>query len=1414
MTPLARDGPQPAPPIDDTSRGEPCRFLNLMVPAEIGEEQHLAVVDTAAQVTLLSQTLCERYLGRPLLDTHFTQVKLRGFGGHLVLGWKVPQIRFKLGSTFYCWEVIAAPIKEAMIIGLDFLSYHHCQVDLYNNSLLLRGEKIDATLKRSGDANTMQVSRVVVSKRAVIPPNTLAHVRVEHSVPVSPDKEFCVEPSTTTKGLFVSKALVYGDFSLVQVLNDTQRFVTFKKKHHIANVTEVSEVSADPSSPLSPTTQTSRGVATDFHSSETPSALDHRVSTDSVCQPSNPRRQLFPGLHDLYERSCIQLGVGQQGQLFDLLFEYQDVFATHDLDLGRMEVVKHRIDTKDAPPFREKMRRTPVGFEHEERAHLQKMLDAGVIQPSDSDWASAPVLVRKKDGSVRYCIDFRRLNSLTVRDAFPLPLIDECLDTLAGTEFFSTLDMASGYYQIELDADARRKSAFITRYGLFEHTRMAFRLCNAPATFQRAMNLVLRGMTWNRVLAYIDDIMVLGKSFEEHLDNLSACFQRFRQHHLKLKPKKCSLFQIEVEFLGKMVSREGVSVLPSKIKDVLSWPDPDNRTKLQSFLGFANYHQNHLKAYADHSAILYELASPKVLFRWDLSHKEAFEAIKKSLCEAPCLAFPQRHGLFILDTDASDRALGAELSQVQEGVEKVIGYASNVLDKVQRRYCTTRKELLAVVKFCRHFRHYLLGRPFLLRTDHHSLVWLMRFKRPEGQLARWLEELQQYDMKIVHRAGTRHGNADGLSRRPADEESCDCFEAGAELSRLPCGGCAYCKRRHEQWARFKEDVDDVVPIGAKSAQLCAQVFSTTASDEEDSDEFEAYSTDQDSEPTAELDVSAAGEPPTDSSQGNWVSGLSSEELRQAQLRDPDLQLLLEWLESEQGPEQHQLFLSSPAVKSLWSCKSQLFLRDGVLFYRWEGDPVRSETLLVPKELRDMVLQNSHDSTVAGHFGQAKTYQRLRQRFMWYGMARSCKSYVESCSVCNASKKPNRRPRAGLGRYHAGFPMERVHLDILGPFVESRQGNKYILSMIDQFSKWIELAAIPDQTAEVIAKRFLSRFITTFGCPLEVHTDQGRNFTSNLFQALCDLLGIAKTRTTPYRPCSNGQVEVYNKVILQFVRCFSEGKPNRWDENLDQLAMALHSVKHRQTDSTANLLMLGREVIQPIDLMLGTLDRQRLSSTPSDWVAELADTLEQVHTFVRSRLRLTQVRQKKDYDLRVNERAFEVGDLVYRLDSSTKVGAKALKPVWKGPYIVTQANPPLYRLQNQRHDGVWHHDRLKLCRDRTIPLWIRRQRHQLFDQPLPDEPIQDEDPDLTLLDREWGTPPVDTTTAPSDQDKTPVKDKTELFPQAEPPTTPQSADGSNATAESAPQARTPGVEPRTRRGRPLRPPSHLADYDLD
>jgi len=393
------------------------------------------------------------------------------------------------------------------------------------------------------------------------------------------------------------------------------------------------------------------------------------------------------------------------------------------------------------------------------------MLRKGVIEPSDGPWASPIVLVSKKDGSTRFCIDFRRLNDVTKKDAYPLPRIEENLDTLQGAQYYSTLDLISGFWQVEVDPEDRDKTAFaVGGGGLYRYLTMPFGLCNAPATFQRLMEQVLGGLQWEIAVLYIDDIIVFSDTLESHLERLGKVLDRLRRAGLKLKPEKCELLRKRVAFLGHFVSAEGVEVDRSKISKVQDWPSPRNLTELRSFVGLCAYYRRYVPNFSAVCKPLFELTQKGVKYHWGRRQEEAMRTMKDLLTSAPILGYPMPEGRFILDTDASNIGLGAVLHQEQGTQERVIAYASKTLSKAERNYCVTRRELLAIITFVKQFHHYLYGSRFLVRTDHAALYWLLRKKDPEGQMARWITFLQQYDMEIQHRPGARHQDADALSR--------------------------------------------------------------------------------------------------------------------------------------------------------------------------------------------------------------------------------------------------------------------------------------------------------------------------------------------------------------------------------------------------------------------------------------------------------------------------------------------------------------------------------------------------------------------------------------------------------------------------------------------------------------------------
>ena len=448
-----------------------------------------------------------------------------------------------------------------------------------------------------------------------------------------------------------------------------------------------------------------------------------------------------------------------------LLHDHQGTFAKSSTDLGFCPIVQHDIDTGDTRPIKQSPRRPPISARDAEDEILDEMLEAGVIEPSRSEWASPVCLVKKKDGTYRFCIDYRRVNAVSRKDAFPIPDIQDALDNLRGSKYYITMDLLSGYWQLPMSTRAKERSAFCTKRGLFQFTRMPFGLSGAPGSFCRLMSIALRDLLWKVCLCYLDDIVIYARTPEELLERFRIVLDRLREVGLKVKPSKCELFKKEIKFLGHMVSANGIDPLPEKLETIRNWPTPHCLRDVRAFFGLASYYRRFVRGFATMAEPLTRLTRKQARFEWTDEAQQAFDALKLALMEATSLAFPHPNLPCLLDTDASDVAHGAVLAQVIDGVERPIAFFSRVMNAAQRGYCTTRRELLAVISALQHFRHYLLGNKVILRTDHHSLKWLETFKRPEGILARWVETLAEFDFEIEHRPGRLHSNVDGVSRQ-------------------------------------------------------------------------------------------------------------------------------------------------------------------------------------------------------------------------------------------------------------------------------------------------------------------------------------------------------------------------------------------------------------------------------------------------------------------------------------------------------------------------------------------------------------------------------------------------------------------------------------------------------------------------
>ncbi|CAH1257446.1 GIN1 [Branchiostoma lanceolatum] len=663
-------------------------------------------------------------------------------------------------TTFLVCENAAT----GLLVGTDFLTEYDCEVSLRHQTLTLRGCQGDVAvpIKRR---SSYKVRRVIAQRSCHVAGRT---ARLVPGTLKKRGRTTCATQGIVQPAPTLEKLGLLGELSAhspgernktrVLLVNESTEPVIIPRGTVIGTFYPIEDDM--------PSCGTLTVAAT------TPFELEsHQSHVDPTFDPPLARspEEIRAELEPMFDFSHIS-DRSHKEQLLDLLVKYEDIFSRTPEDMGVTNKALHQIETGDAPPVRLPPRRVSPQAKETISQELDKLTRLGFIKESMSPWGAPVVLVNKKDGTKRMCVDYRGLNKVTKKSSWPLPRIDDTIDALSGSKLFSTLDLRAAYMQVPLEESAKEKTAFCTHLGCFEYNRLSFGLCGAPSTFARLMENVLRGLQPHLCMAYLDDNIVHSDEvLANHLANLEAVFKRYREANLKLNPEKCKFLVSEVEFLGHIISGDGVRTDPKKVSAVSDWPTPRTVRQVQQFLGLANYYRRFIKDFSKKAKPLTLLTRKHARFTWTEECANAFSELKQHLVSAPILAYPDFSKPFIVDTDASDVGLGGVLSQVQDGLERVVSYYSRALKPEEQRYCVHRREMLAAVEFITRHECYLQGPEFLLRTDHSALQYLMKMRNPSSQYARWLLLLATYNFRIEHRPGARHGNADGLSRRPCDQ---------------------------------------------------------------------------------------------------------------------------------------------------------------------------------------------------------------------------------------------------------------------------------------------------------------------------------------------------------------------------------------------------------------------------------------------------------------------------------------------------------------------------------------------------------------------------------------------------------------------------------------------------------------------
>lgn len=459
----------------------------------------------------------------------------------------------------------------------------------------------------------------------------------------------------------------------------------------------------------------------------------------------------------------------EQRRIFSEMID--EAFAKMGEKLGCTDLVELQIRT-NSPPIKQRYYPLSPALQKEVNLELENMLANDIIEPSSSPWSSPIVMIKKPDGHWRFCVDYRALNKVSLPDAYPLPYISSTLDKLRDARYLTTLDIKSAYWQIKVAPESRPLTAFtVPNRGLFQFKRMPFGIHSAPAVWQRLIDRVIGVDLEQYVFVYLDDVIVCTPTFELHVKILQEILSRITKAGLTVNRDKCNFCKSELRYLGYVVNASGLLVDPQKVEAILRIPAPKNVTEVRRIIGLASWYRRFVPNFSTITAPLTALTRKNKQFVWDSDCEDALTKIKEHLVSAPVLACPNFDLPFVIQTDASDYGLGAILSQIQDGSEKVICYLSRSLNKAERSYSVTEKECLAVLFAVEKLRPYIEGTKFTVITDHYSLKWLHQIKDPVGRIARWAIRLQQYDFDVIHRPGKNHIVPDALSRAVPAVES-------------------------------------------------------------------------------------------------------------------------------------------------------------------------------------------------------------------------------------------------------------------------------------------------------------------------------------------------------------------------------------------------------------------------------------------------------------------------------------------------------------------------------------------------------------------------------------------------------------------------------------------------------------------
>lgn len=1108
---------------------------------KIGNKKYKALLDSGASISLMSQGAYQQISSKNTeVIPSDPLIKISSISGEEIKIRSTIILAFSIENTPLRHKVLVTHTNFSkdydFIFGFDFLKNFDCNINFKHQTLYFNEGKTTILKYEKGKINNLTVNHVGKLNRKIKLPaqsSSIVHLKVSNSI--APGTNVLVQPLDNNYNIEMHRSVctVSKNKTIALVINNLS-----KNKLHLNKHSKIANIEPN---------------------------IDIKLN-DNL---RRLRREELKEEH--FDWSGVPSNAKQK--LKKLIFEFADIFSTNLKTIGKCTLEAPPIEITDTTPIQCRPFPVPIALRENVRKQISELEDAGIIEKSRSRYSFPLILVRKKmAGEYRLVVDYRKLNEITVSSTYKLPLISDILNSLRGSNYFSTLDANSSFHQIKLRDEDKALTAFTSPYGNFQYKFLSFGLKNSPQIFQEIADTLLNGLQSENISAYIDDIIVPSQNIDEALRKLRLVFERFREYGLTLNPKKCKFLQTKITYLGHDVNKDGIKPLPHNLSSIKNFPVPNTVRKLRRFLGCANYYRDFVPNFSEIVSPLTDLTKSKNKFKWSQEAQNAFNLIKSKLLSDVMLKHPNFEELFYLQTDASKIAVGAALLQKDSnGILRPISYFSHKLKPHEQKWPAIQLEAYAILSAVRHYKVYLYGRKFEILSDCKSLNYLLKLDSPASRLSRWLLELSNYDFKFTHIKGSQNFLGDLLSRDITESINV-----------------------------VKADVPDI------------------------------------------------------------------ETIKKSQRNDPNLNKIISSLEG-----------NNP---NLNINTENYFLENGLLkrISRHNKRSARNECLeqiVIPKDLIPYILEGSE--TV--HFAFFKNYRAIREKYYWPNMYIDIKNFSNSCKLC-IEKKGFHLTKSPMKNFDTpSYPMELISLDILGPLPLSERGSKYILTVIDHFTKFSTLFALENITAETVANKLIS-VILTHGVPNAILTDLGTNFQSQLFNNLAKMLQINKLKTTPYHPQTNSAAERLNASIKNSLTCLADTVSN-WDTYLGYYNFIYNNSYHDTLLEKPSFLMFNRDLNLPFHILE---QKQRNHYFPCEnFIEENMRKMQFVYRQVYQNLETAADKQKRNRDKIAHPKTFYLGQKVYLYTpSSTQSTGRVFAKKFSGPYRIIEKHSDLnYTIQD-------------------------------------------------------------------------------------------------------------------------------------